>query len=439
MSQPVSEASLERASQAPARNRYRWYTVALLFLVGVFNFMDRQVLSILIDPIKESLGASDSAMGLLTGFAFVSFFTIASLPIARLADVYSRSRIIAIGLAFWSVMTVLSGFVGSFFQLALARVGVGIGEAASAPAGHSIISDLFPPKERSVALSAIAVSTPIGLMSAFILAGLLNKAVGWRMTLLFLGLPGLVLSLIVLLTLKEPTRGASESDLVDKTNYNLRETLSYLWGSRALRYLTLGTSLNVLGGWALLVWSPSFLLRVHAMPTHVSGAWLGLAAGLSGIAGTLLSGVITQKLAQRDQRWLLFIPAVSNFLGAPFAALFLLMPSAATALPMFFGVTFFGPAMIGPVSTVIQGVAKVRMRAFAPALIALVFNFVGVGLGPLAVGILSDLLAPRYGMTSIRYALLLTALAPIAAGFAFALGASYLSSDLQRATSVPGS
>lgn len=412
---------------------YRWYVVALLFAVGVFNFMDRQILSILLEPIKHDLEASDAAMGLLTGFAFVSFYALVSLPIARLADSYSRRNIVALGLLFWSAMTALSGFVSSFAQLALARVGVGVGEAAATPPGQSLISDLFPPERRTAALSVVAVSTPIGLMSAFIFGGWLNKVVGWRTSLVYVGLPGMVLALLVYLTLQEPVRGAIERERADHSKYDWRATLRYLWESRSLRYLTLGASFSNFGTWALLVWSSSFLLRVHQMPTHVSGPWLGLAAGISGIAGTLLGGILSERWARKDKRWLMRLPAVTNLLGAPFVILFLTMPGARSSVAMFFCITFFGPAMIGPLATVIQGVAKIRMRAFAPALISMIFNLIGVGLGPLAVGVLSDLLSPKFGASSVRYALMVAAIADVAAALAFGFGANYLKSDLARA------
>jgi len=416
-----------------SKTGYRWYIASLLFLVGVFNWMDRQILSILLEPIKAELHASDAAMGLLTGFAFVSFYALASLPIARLADSYSRRNVIATGLAFWSAMTAMSGYVGSFAQLALARVGVGVGEAAAMPAGQSLISDFFPPEKRSAALSFVAVSAPIGLMSAFMIGGKLNSSIGWRSTLFWVGVPGLFLAFLVYLTLREPVRGIAEHANADRLKYDVRETLAYLWESRSLRYLTLGASLSTFVAWALFAWSPSFLFRIHQMPTDVSGKWLGLAAGISGIAGTLLGGIVTQRLARRDERWLMRVPAVTNLLGAPFVLLFLILPGGMRAVGMFFGVTFFGPAMIGPLATVIQGVAKVRMRAFAAALISMVFNLIGVGFGPLTVGFLSDAFAPRFGKASVRYALLFSSAGLIAAALVFVRGAAHLQTDLARA------
>lgn len=431
---PPVLTSPKAPTAAMATRGYRWYVVAVLFLVGVFNLMDRQILSILLEPIKRELGVSDTAMGMLTGFAFVSFYTLASVPIARVADSYSRRDIIAIALAFWSAMTTLSGLVTSFVQLALARIGVGVGEAATGPAGQSMLSDLFPPERRTAALSALAVSVPVGFMVSFMAGGWLNEAVGWRMTLMYVGLPGLLLGLLVRLTLREPLRGGAEHEAVDATHYDLRSTLAYLWSLRSLRYLTLGAAMNVFTAWALMVWSSAFLIRVHGMETREVGAWLGLASGVGGATGTFLWGLVAQRLARRDPRWLLGVPSLTSLLTVPFIVLFLSLPAASAALPMFFGIMLFGPAMIGPITTVTQGLAKVRMRALAAALVTLTFNLIGVGLGPLTVGVISDLLRPALGVSSIRYALLPAAsIAMLGGALHFALGARHLRADLERA------
>lgn len=421
-------------STAATTRSYRWYAVSVLFLVGVFNLMDRQILSILLEPSKQELRASDTAMGLLTGFAFVSFYTLASLPIARSADTYSRRNIIAIALAFWSVMTTLAGMVTSFAQLALTRVGLGIGESATWPAGQSMVSDFFSPDRRAAALSILAVSPPAGLMAAFILGGWLNETVGWRLTLVCIGVPGLLLALLVRLTLSEPRRGGAERGTVDTTGYGFRATLAYLWNLRSMRYLMLGAAMNIFATWALMVWSPAFLIRVHGVETAKVGAWLGLASGVGGAAGTLLAGLMAQQLGRRDPRWLLGVPALTGLFAVPFIILFLNLPAASSALPMFFGIMLFAPAMLGPVMTVTQGLAKIRMRALAAALVTLTYNLIGVGLGPLAVGVMSDLLAPKVGVASIRYALLLAAgAAMLGATLHFAMGARHLRADLERA------
>ena len=407
--------------------------VAVLFLVATVNFMDRQILAILLEPIKHDLGASDTEMGLLTGFAFVVFFALASVPIARAADRYSRRNIIAVALTFWSVMTMLSGYAASFLQLASARIGLGICEAAAAPAAHSMIADLFPKDRRTASLALLAVAAPVGIMMAFTIGGMLNAAIGWRMTFVALGAPGLLLTVLMLATIREPRRGASETQPVDAAHYGLRPTIGYLSSLRSLRWLAAGASLNFFAGSALLAWSAPFLIRVHSMNTEAAGAWLGITTGVGGIAGTLLGGVTAQRLARTDPAWLLRFPAVTSGLAAPFALLFLTLP-ASSAPVMMLGVSFFGSCLLGPAMAVTQTLAKVRMRALASALVTLVVNLIGAGLGPLTVGVSSDVLASSFGQGSIRYALLVPAVtAFLGAALCFSRGARHVTSELERA------
>jgi predicted MFS family arabinose efflux permease len=410
------------------------YVVAVLFLVTVFNFMDRQILPILLEAIKRDLGVSDSQMGLLTGFAFVAFFALSGLPIARAADAHSRRNIIAISLAFWSGMTMLSGCATSFFQLALTRAGLGLGEAATAPAAQSMLSDLFWASRRTAALSLLAIAGPTGVMLAFIVGGSLQEVVGWRTTFVAIGAPGFALALLVLLTVAEPRRGAAETSWLDGGRHDLRETLAYLWSLRSLRYLAAGASLNLFCAWGTTVWSASFLIRVHGMSTSAAGAWIGIASGVGGIAGTLTGGLMAERLSRRDAAWQFRVPAVTSALAAPFIVLFLTLP-AFVALPMYFAAAFFGACMIGPVLAITQSLAKVRMRALAAALVAVAFNIVGNGFGPLVVGVSSDLLAPRFGPASIRYAILAPVTAAmLAAAWCFHRGERHIAAELARAT-----
>jgi MFS family permease len=429
--QPGSIGDLSTASTPGGNARTRAaYTLAILSLVVVFSLMDRQILSILLEPIKRDLGASDTFMGLLTGFAFVAFFALAGLPIARVADRRSRRLVIATALAFWSLMTMLSGVVTSSLQLACARVGLGLGESAVLPAAQSMLSDLYSVDRRAKAMSLLAVATPVGIMLAFVLGGWLNEAVGWRLTFVVLGAPGLLLALVVVLTVDEPQRGAAEGSSTDVAWYGLRQALTYLWNVRAFRYLTLGASLNVFGAWALAVWSAPLLIRVHGMSTAEAGAWLGLATGVGGVVGTLFGGLVTDRLAGRDARWLLLVPALTTLLTVPFIVGFLMLrPPLAPA--MYVGAGLFGPAMLGPVMATTQNLAPVRMRALAAAIVAITLNLVGTGLGPLVVGMLSDVLEPWAGGESLRYALLPTITAAMLASAAcFGRGARHLSAPL---------
>lgn len=426
-----------KRNQRPIVCRPDWYVVGILFLVGVFNAMDRQILPVLLEPIRRDLAASDTVMGLLTGFAFVSFNAVVSIPIARAADLRSRRDIIAAALAFWSVMTAATGLVTSAVQLAVTRVGLGIGEAATAPASQSVVSDLFPLDRRTVALTVLLVSTPVGFMTAFLAGGALSEAVGWRMTFIVAGLPGLLLAVIVRLTIAEPPRGGPAAAGAYPDHVDFVATLRCLWGFRSLRFLAAGATLSVFAGWAFLVWSPAFLARAHGMSTGEAGLWLGLAAGIGGVAGMLATGVITERLARRDRRWLLGVPAVVSLLGVPFVIAFLTLPGGKAAAAMAFGVMLFGPAILGPTATVTQSLAKARMRAVAASMVMATFNVGGLGLGPLTVGILSDVFAATRGSDSLRLALLLPIVSALmGAGALFTAGARRLPADLERAEAV---
>ena len=422
-------ASRGSGQAAPNPSRY----VALLFLVSAVSFLDRQILAILLEPIKRELGASDTEMGLLTGFAFALFFALASVPIARAADRYSRRNIIAAALTFWSLTTMLSGYVATFLQLAAARVGLGVSEAAVAPAAASILSDLFPRDQRTAPLALVTIAAPVGAMIAFTIGGMLNASIGWRMTFVALGAAGLFLAVVMLFTVHETRRGASEAESVDIKSYGLSDTIGYLWSLHSLRFLAAGTSLNLFATSATLAWSAPFLIRVHNLNTGEAGAWLGITTGVGGMAGILLGGLVTQRLARTDAAWMLWVPALTSALAVPFEVLFLTLP-AASAPMMYLGVSFFGASMMGPVLAVTQTVAKVRMRALAVALLALVVNLIGPGLGPITVGVSSDLLAPSFGPSAIRYALLVpTVLALLGAAFCFSWGARHLEPELDWA------
>jgi len=427
MTTPVATPDSVHPGEKPSRY------VALLFIVSTVSLMDRQILAILLEPIKRELGASDTEMGLLTGFAFVLFFALASVPIARLADRHSRRNIIAVALAFWSVMTMLSGYVATFLQLAAARIGLGISEAAVAPASASMFSDLFPRERRTTPLALLAVAAPVGTMLAFTIGGIVNAAVGWRMTFVALGAPGLLLTVVMLLTIREPRRGAAEAPGVVAEQYGLSDTIGYLRRLRSLRWLAVGASLNVFAASAKVVWSAPFLIRAHNMNTAEAGAWLGITTGIGGTAGIVVGGLAAQRLARGDPAWLLRVPAVTSALAAPFVMLFLTLPPSSAPV-MNLGATFFGSCMVAPVLAVSQTLAKVRMRALAAALVSLVVNVIGAGLGPLTVGLSSDLLAPSLGPSSIRYALLVPAVtALLGAALCFNRGARHLASEFERA------
>jgi predicted MFS family arabinose efflux permease len=420
-----------RASDSEISLGYSYYVLAVLFTVYVFNFIDRQVLAILLEPIKQDLQASDTAMGFLAGFAFVVFYTFAGIPIARWADRTSRRSVIALGLAIWSAMTAASGLARSFTQLALARIGVGVGEAAGSPPAHSLLSDYFPPERRATALSIYATGVYIGAMIAFMAGGYIREHFGWRLVYLIVGLPGIPLALLVRMTVRELPRGFSESGPADTEVVGIGEVIRFLLSRRSFLYIAAGASCQSLGGYAILSWGPAFLERVHQMGVVEIGTWLGLSVGVGGSAGAYLGGRLADRLGARSESWYMRLPALQALLGLPFVAGFLLLERVEFALFSFFPFYFIANMYIGPMLAMTQGLVKLRMRATASAILLFILNMVGLGAGSFAVGFLNDQLAGRFGIEAIRYSLLAVALVGGLASLFFFQASRTLRRDLR--------
>ena len=412
---------------------YANYVLAVLFLVYVFNFIDRQILGILLDDIKADLEVSDTAMGLLVGFTFVVFYTFAGIPIARLADRSSRRSIMAMGLALWSAMTAASGLAQNFLQLALARIGVGIGEAAGSPPAHSLLADYFPPERRATALAIYSTGVYIGAMIAFMAGGYIKEALSWRAAFFMVGVPGLLLALVVRFTVAEPRRGMSEQGPVDTVQPGLAEVLRYLLGCRSFLWLVLAASVQSLSGYSMLVWGPAFLGRVHGMSGVEIGTWLGLIIGVAGCFGGYLGGKWTDRLGHSDVRWYLRLPAIQSLLGVPFVLGFTLLDNTAAALLCFIPFYFVGAMYVGPMLSMTQGLVQLRMRATASAILLFVLNMVGLGLGPVLVGSMNDTVFAVHGDHAIRYSLMVMGVVGGCASLLFWLASQHLQRDLERA------
>jgi MFS family permease len=421
------------AGGVPSSSGYSYYVLAVLFVVYVFNFIDRQVLAILLEAIKKDLGASDTAMGFLSGFAFALFYTFAGIPIARWADRGTRRSIIALGLAVWSTMTAASGLARSFTQLALARVGVGIGEAAGSPPAHSLISDYFPPQRRATALSIYATGIYVGAMLAYLGGGLILKYFDWRTAFLVVGLPGIPLALLVRFTIREPPRGHSEGGRTDTQATSFGEVVRYLLAQRSFVYIVLAASLQSLGGYGVLAWGPTFLRRVHDMGSIEIGLWFGLIVGIGGSLGAFGGGWLADRLGRRDQRWYVFLSAIVCLATVPFAAAFLLLSDTVAALLCFIPSYVLGAMYVGPMLSMTQGLVKLRMRATASAILLFILNMIGLGAGPFIVGFLNDQLADRYATEAIRYSLLGVSLMAIPASALFVVASRTLREDLAKA------
>ncbi|MCH2172784.1 MFS transporter [Myxococcota bacterium] len=388
---------------SPHRARY---ALGLLFVVYAVSLVDRQILAMLLEDIKLEMGLKDWQLGFLSGLAFALFYSTAGIPLARLADRGSRRAVIAAGMIAWSIATALSGAARGFWQLALARVAVGVGEAAGSPPSHSLISDLFPPESRARAIAIYTMGANVGVMGGYMLGGWLAQSIGWRWTFVVIGLPGVLVGLLVRFTLPEPPRGAIEDRADDEPQPPLGEALRYLFRLRAYRQLAAATSLYNVASYGFMFWVPAFMQRVHEMDRTEIGLWLGPIAGFVGAAGAFTGGWLADIGSRRDERWLAWVPAIAGMLGAPCIVVFLLIPGAHAAVLWYVPITFLTAMWTGGTYSAVQGLASLRMRATAAAVLLFLLNFIGFGLGPQLVGILSDVFEPTWGRESLRYALL---------------------------------
>ncbi len=424
---------------APLNNPYekpsvRNYALVILTIVYTFNFIDRQLLSILQEAIKVELSLSDSQLGLLTGFAFAMFYVTAGIPIARLADRSNRRNIVAASVGLWSFMTAISGFVQNYTQLLLARIGVGIGEAGGSPPSHSIVSDIFPPKQRASALAFYSTGVNMGIMFGFLAGGWLNEFFGWRVAFLVVGVPGILLAGIVAATVKEPIRGLLENKKVSDEQVPFREVVSVLWQRKTFRHMALACGLNAFAGYGTVNWVASFFIRSHEMTTGELGTWLALSTGLAGAIGIFVGGVLGDKLGEKDKRWYLWVPGLSTLLVVPFLLTFLLIGNQYVALVCVFVPGFLQNIYLGNSIATTHNLVGLRWRSTASAILFLILNIIGLGMGPFAVGFVSDMLTPSLGAESLRYAMvMLLPTVMVWSSIHFYLASRTLDEDLARA------
>jgi predicted MFS family arabinose efflux permease len=416
-----------------ARNHAaRHYTLGILVVVYTFNFIDRQILSILMESIKLDLGLSDQALGFLAGFAFAAFYAVLGMPIALWADRGNRRNLITLALAIWSVMTALSGLAQNFTQLALARIGVGIGEAGCSPPAHSLISDYYPPEQRATALGIYSIGIPLGVMFGLFVGGWINEVYGWRYAFFVVGVPGLLLAALVRLTLQEPPRGLSENRSAEDIPPAFFETVKFLLRRPAFLHIAFGGALAAFVGYGVISWFPSFLIRSHAMKTTEIGLWFGLIMGIPGGAGIFLGGYLADKFGATDPRWYLWTAAVASLVALPFGFATYLLSNPYWALAVFSIPILLSNFWQATVFAQTQSLVQLRMRGVASAILLFIINIIGLGAGPWMIGIVSDLLAPRYGTDSLRWSLLIFGSMGIWVAYHFYVGGKHLAADLAR-------
>lgn len=382
-----------RRSQGDRRARpgYRYIVLCCLLAACILNFLDRQFLAILAEPVKKSLSLSDTQLGLLTGLTFAIFYTAFGIPMAMLADRSNRVRIVVVSCALWSVFTGLCGFATSFAQLALARVGVGIGEAGGNPPSNSIIADYFPPEERGKANSIFSLGIPIGITLGAASGGLIAANYGWRTAFIALGLIGIALAPIMLLVIREPIRGRFDAPSLSDapTRSPWAGVLSFLRTPRLLS-ISLSAGLGSFVNSGMVSWSPALLIREKGMTLGQMSLYYSAVLGISMAIGTLVSGILVDRAARRNPRAYALIPGIASLASLPFIIGFALSPSWPIALLFLIYPSAVGIVFLPAASTLVQNSVPTNERATAIAIFLFILNIIGTGGGPLFVGLVSD-------------------------------------------------
>lgn len=408
---------------------YRRYVLLVLTGVYAFNFIDRQILVILQEPIKADLGLSDTQLGLLTGFAFAIFYVTLGIPIARWADKSNRKNIVSVALVVWSGMTAISGMAQNFIHLLLARIGVGVGEAGGSPPSHSIISDYYPPEKRATALSIYSTGVYIGIFLGFLIGGIIGQQYGWRMAFWALGIPGILYAFVVFFTIREPIKGMSDAH--PPTTYSFTDSLRILFSKKTFVFVSFATGFHTFVNYGMGNWFPPFLARMHGLDTMTIGIWMALSAGIGGGIGTFTGGYLADRLRHKDLRWYCWISVLSNvLLIIPLGILFF-HANTNLVIGVTFLTNFLGALYLGPSIAISHSLVNANMRAMASAILFFILNIIGLGLGPLTIGALSDYLSPTYGQEALRWAMTISFAASAIAGVLFYMASKTYRQDLE--------
>jgi predicted MFS family arabinose efflux permease len=406
----------------------RDYFLGLLCLTALLNMLDRQIFAILLEPIKRDLHLSDTQLGFITGGAFAIVYTIAGIPLGRLIDTGKRRTILAATLLVWSGMTMCCGFARNYVLLLIARMGVGIGEAGSLPATMSVVGDLYVPEKRSGAIGLIYACATLGVAVSLVLGGYLESVIGWRSTFVVVGIPGIIIGLLFLFSVPEPQRG--QSPRADRRT--LIAALREIWRVPSFRIVAFMCALLSFSGNAIIGWGPTFLMRVHGMSAAEVGKTMGIAV-ICGAAGSFLSGQIADRGVKRDIRWLFVITGLGPLLAIPAMLVFLYGSGTLMLIGGYTLFQLFSSMFIAPSYALAISVTSSQTRALTVAVIATFQNLGGLALGPLAVGVLNDALAPSVGPVAIRYSLTVALLGLLGVAVLSFVGLRYIGADFARA------
>ena len=411
---------------------YTRYAMWLLLGVYIVNFVDRSIINILAEPIKQELNLADWQLGLMSGLAFAILYTFLGIPVARLAERSHRPRIIAAAAVTWSGFTVLCAFAGNFWQLLLFRVGVGVGQSGCTPPAHSLIVDYHPIEKRASAIAFYSLGGAIGTLLGLVMGGLVYDAFGWRVSFMVAGSPGLLFAVLAFFTLKEPRRRlAQHATTVAAASSTFGQTMAYLAKTPTFWFVAFGATIFNFGGG--VAFTASFFLRNHTAEMNLLAqglglkavGFLGLAIGLTNVGGALgiwLGGWITDRFGTRDLRNYNVAPAIAALLIIPVRLTIYTVDSALVALSFLAVSAFLGGFWWGPVFSVGQSVVPSHMRATSAAIILFTINLLGAGMGPLVLGLLSDYFNHGLGMgpaEGVRWALIASVVTGLGAFISF--------------------
>lgn len=400
MSNTSAEPAASPGAATPKVHPEAWIVLAVLLFIYIFNFLDRQLMSILQEPIKDELGLTDAQLGLMTGLYFALVYTVLGVVVGFLADRTNRRNILFAGAFLWSLFTVACGLAKTYPTMVAARMGVGVGEAAGAPPSYSIISDYFPAHMRGTALALFSLGVPFGMALGAAFGAKIHEIWGWRTAFIGIGAAGIVASFLLLILVHEPKRGAMDDpekarQAQEKSGFI--ETTRDFFSNPVLLLTALGCGAAAFVGYALLNWNVSFLIRVKGISYDAISKYYALMLAVSIGAGTLLSGALVDWLVKRSRVWYALLPAIAFALALPFHLAYVWAPDWQTALWLAAGPSFLNIFYLAPALAVVQNTVKPSQRTMAGALLLLVNNLVGLGFGPTYVGTLSDMFAESLG------------------------------------------
>ena len=411
---------------------YRAYVMFILVVVYTFNFIDRQIIGILAVPIKADLALTDTQLGLMGGLAFALFYTALGIPIAMLADRSNRTWIMTIALTLWSAMTALCGTVQNFWQLFVARLGVGVGEAGGVAPAYSLISDYFPPQQRARALSIYSFGIPIGSALGIVFGGIIASKIDWRYAFFAVGIAGIIIAPIFKLTVAEPERGQFDPNYSTQSPPSLRTIVRKLMHKPSFWIMSFGAACSSMMGYGMFFWLPSFFVRSYSISLLDASLFYGAILLIGGLAGIWLGGSLADRFGANKRGAYVVIPALAFVATVPFYVVAVLSPNLTTTFFAMLIPTALGLVWLGPVLSAIQHVVPPDMRATASAIFLFINNLIGIGVGTMAIGMLSDSLQARFGDDSLRYAILAGTSFYILAAILFLVSSKYLKDDWEE-------